>query len=498
VDGVDEAKKEAYKKRENDSGLTGRLSKAPTLADMTKGVIVRATSAQYAPAPQVMGRPRSGVRLPLPPKSKAPAPQPSAPTPRIQYKGDRLELPSKSKAALQQQQQPALQRTQTDELAPLPPTLQIRQSSLYRNLQGTGLLPAQSQLLNMRPNMQPKHILPKGDANVAMLGGNNSNIQMAQMNAAQNLANNNNNNSAQNSLQAARMLAAQQSQYAVRQQQQQQQGPSYTAAPHGPVVPVMVPYGTPAQWQLSQAAPKNEPALTRFTSQVSDWLNSFWPMESQAGGAVAPGYSGGQQQQRAGGPGVVPLTMQPSAEAIAAVAGYPTTSTTAKTTNDAANKDAVQQKTAGKAKPAAKQHEQKSKPSKRKSTTSTLPELPYGSGAVLAEECYEPPRLLGLEGMEPSELEQSVSATLLQLAASPTKLFTGLTSYFADDVSVDLEGTSSSNGGGGRKKRSKRSSSDDSDEQQQSDAKRYKKRDSLLDDYEETPMEARLRQVQYA
>ena len=40
----------------------------------------------------------------------------------------------------------ALQRMKTDNLAPLPPSMQIRQSSMHRNLQGTSLLPSKSQM----------------------------------------------------------------------------------------------------------------------------------------------------------------------------------------------------------------------------------------------------------------------------------------------------------------------------------------------------------------
>ena len=83
-----------------------------------------------------------------------------------------------------------------------------------------------------------------------------------------------------------------------------------------------------------------------------------------------------------------------------------------------------------------------------------------------------------------SELEQSVSVTLLQLASSPTKLFSGLTSYFADDLDSETV----------MHNKKRRTEDDDSS----SKSKRARKRDSLLEDYEETPMEARLRLVQYS
>jgi hypothetical protein len=94
-------------------------------------------------------------------------------------------------------------------------------------------------------------------------------------------------------------------------------------------------------------------------------------------------------------------------------------------------------------------------------------------------------------GNMPTELEQSVSATLLKLAAgSPSKLFSGLTNFFGDRgvsaavnqqqqlqaMTTPEEGTMKPAAAGSTKK----------------------SQNSLLDDYEESPMEARLRTVQYA
>ena len=86
-----------------------------------------------------------------------------------------------------------------------------------------------------------------------------------------------------------------------------------------------------------------------------------------------------------------------------------------------------------------------------------------------------------MDGMPLTELEQSVSATLLQLA-------------FDDDVLTD----SKNNNGPKKKKRGSGDDDDDDDESLGTPKNQFKKKDSLLDDYEETPMEKRLRRVQYA
>jgi hypothetical protein len=114
--------------------------------------------------------------------------------------------------------------------------------------------------------------------------------------------------------------------------------------------------------------PQTAPGLTRFTSQVSDWLNFFWPAENER-----------------------PLPTAASAEA---------------------------------APPPA--------------VAAALPVKEEEAAAVPAP---------------PTELEQSVSLTLLSLAGTPNKLFTGL--FFGEQST--------------------------------------KKKDSLLDDHEETPMEQRIR-----
>jgi len=458
LDCVDDARKEALKKRENDSGLTGRKSKAPTLADMTKGVIVRATSAPYAMPGRDLGANFSGGNT----KKSASRNPKVALKPRMP--------PGPPKPATK----PALNRTGTtgDDMTPLPPSMQIRQSSLYRNLKGAGLLPANSQTFSPNRNKfkQPRPILPKGNNPSGLAASSQSTATMASMPAPTTNA------------------GAIFQQQMLRQQQQQQQQhntnmmnnhimaqmsqqynnnmvmmPTAAAARAASgVMPMVMPYGSPAQWQLP-GNNQQEPELTRFTSQVSDWLNSFWPMDSS--------YSAKRQQV----PQMESLgDEEPSAEAIAAVAGLPLPPNPKKAAVEADSKPAA----VSRDEPVVPRT---AKPNKRKSTS--MPPLPYGDGGGVATQFNIP-----LDGMPPTDLEHSVSATLLQLASSPTTLFSGLTGYFADDLDKDESGI-------GKKKR--RSSADDNSEVD-NNKKRLKKRESLLDDYEETPMEARLRQVQYA
>ena len=266
LDFVDDAKKEAYKKREFASGLTGKASKAPTLADMTKGVIVRAESSQFTSS-------RRNGRT-------------KGPTSRIsmdqgQPKSDSLSRSAASETGLQR-------TTTTDDLTPLPPTMQVRQSSMLRNLQGTNLLPANKSqtVLSIRPNksqgqQQLRPVLPKA----ATTGPATSSDPSAKQAIVNSLSS---------------------------------QTPSMHARapiPNVNMVPVMVPYGTPAQWGMSEPKLQEQaPELTRFTSQVSDWLNSFWPMN---------GGSTNLSQPKQPAPHMATFDEQPSAEAIAAVAGRP-------------------------------------------------------------------------------------------------------------------------------------------------------------------------------
>ena len=441
LDSADDSRKEDWKKRENDSGLTGRLSKAPTLADMTKRVIVRAESSKLA-------MPRKPGRVKGSGSSKSSHPQAE----QVKKAANTNTVPIRpllpGKGALNSKQPPiqtgvtpvqnsdatpaaapvtAFQRTSTtDTWTPLPPTIQMRQSSMYRNLQGSSLLPAsnaKSVKKHQGKQQQPRPVLP---TNQTLLAPNGIITPQAYARAP---------------------------------------------APSKTMVPMIVPYGTPAQWGISGANLQQAPELSRFTSQVSDWLNSFWPMPEDGPSKTASN----RMQPRAALPLVTLEEEQPSDEAIAAVAGRPLPPK--KRPAEGAEQDSKPS-----AAPDAVRLDRKI--NKRKSLT--MPPLPYASVPDRTTP-HCPNNETARHSLLPSELEQSVSATLLQLASSPTKLFSGLTSYFADDLDSETA-----------LKEKKRSADNNDNVDEDQNSKRLRKRESLLEDYEETPMEARLRLVQYS
>jgi len=159
---------------------------------------------------------------------------------------------------------------------------------------------------------------------------------------------------------------------------------------------------------------------------------------------------------------------------------------------------------------------------KRKSRSS-LPALPYGAPSS-SEDDNTVTQQSNANGKStaPTELEQSVSASLLSLATTPSTLFSGLTTLFDRTdtaTSLGLPGSSLAAGRGlvgsavsqsitggnragsliGNNNSSKTNSNADSitsGAQSPSATRRESKsRNSLLDDYDESPMEARLRAV---
>jgi hypothetical protein len=242
----------------------------------------------------------------------------------------------------------------TDELDPLPPTMEPRQTSIFKFLQDTQLLAG-----------------PPGGQQPS----NNDHRKPAA--AAVRLPNVPNPND--------RLRAQQLLQQAVQQQQlrKQQQASSSTTT-------------NAAATDNNDAA---APSLTRFQSQVSDWLTSFWPVNHQGGGGTnAP-----------------------------AAATAPTT-----------------------------QYVRQPPPRKRKQAPSIMP--------------------------EPTELETGASQVLLQMATS-SKLFRGFSSLFEDPNIMAA----------GQPKQPPPPASNDSNKKPRSNTAATT--DSLLDDYEESPMDARLRHV---
>lgn len=162
---------------------------------------------------------------------------------------------------------------------------------------------------------------------------------------------------------------------------------------------------------------------------------------------------------------------------------------------------------------------------KRKSRSS-LPALPYGAPPS-SEDDNTVTQQSNADGKStaPTELEQSVSASLLSLATTPSTLFSGLTTLFDRTdtaTSLGLPGSSLAAGHGlvgsavsqsiaagnragslignssnnNNSKANSNANSITSGAQSPSASRRESKsRNSLLDDYDESPMEARLRAV---
>ena len=502
LDDADEAKKVEYRKREYDSGLTGRANKAPTLEAMTTGVIQRAKSAQYA-HPKPMGRrPSIAAGSVAPVVLQQPRTTPTTTDHNLM--------------------------SPTDDLMPLPPTMHFRESSMFRNLQGTSLLQTPSD--TFQANKQPRHILPKGTENLSQ---NSPTVVVQRKTSSATLPRRISGHVGQSFKQLPHTARTMQIPPKGTQKQ-----PPYDALP-GKVVPMMVPLQQQQQqqqqkWQHPMSPAKPGPSLTRFTSQVSDWLNSFWPTPAASESHAAVGHRSSVQQVQnimaqleppnnhnsATAAAAAPLPpvqhhqeLQPSPEAVAAVAGMPPPEAASKVTYKEKEKPVVtaaahqpqqasreEAKDKEDSKPAAwpaqnnKKLSPRTKINKRKSSSfSSMPALPYAGNSSNDDDddaISSEYRLTaaaaggGDDSSNLTELEQSVSATLLQLATSPTRLFSGFTSYFADDLEDS-----------GSHKRKRRS---DVSHGSNKKKKAARKRDSLLDDYEESPMEARLRRVQYA
>lgn len=204
------------------------------------------------------------------------------------------------------------------------------------------------------------------------------------------------------------------------------------------------------------------PSLTRLTTQVSDWLTSFWPVNKTGAAARAPGANQQPLQDPSNPMGYNDKTGFADMHQI----------------NSARN---------------MQQQQMMAMINDSKPGMNVAPSL----GAAQMDDGDAP--------IPPSagRLESSVSTTLLKLASSPSKIFAGISTFFSSNNNEDElppadtnlfdevtnnedDNKSSSNSipppppsglGMPVGRRSSRKSSD------------------LLDDYEETPMEARLRAV---
>jgi hypothetical protein len=260
-----------------------------------------------------------------------------------------------------------------------------------------------------------------------------------------------------------------------QQQQQQQHQQQF--------IPTME-YGQ--EQQLAQTPTQNTgspaPALTRFTSQVSDWLNSFWPTDSANAGRQTSAML--DQENLSQGSHAESADLPPPDEPIVPSISMSWTTSSSTIPN--------------------------SNPSRKRKAHAALPRLPYGvRGSSGIKAVGNDPSSAALDGLlQPTELEHGVSATLLKMAGAPSKLFSGLTSFFSD------RGISASAAAGTTNNMSQTGSigvaqsllpitpaavADEMGRGSSSSSSMAKKSQaSLLDDYEESPMEARLRTVQYA
>jgi len=375
---------------------------------------------------------------------------------------------------VQQQQQQQQRMGTKDALQPLPPSLEPRQSSMFRLLRDTKLLPMESAYSTMmtsptnnnnspatnlaQQQQQQQQIQQNGRMSAGILGATNSASVYA--NGFDNRGGDGTNHAARaaalyglaNGMGASPLGGAP---YAAAVQQQQQQ-----------------------QQQARAPSDKNPPALTRLTTQVSDWLNSFWPVPATATGPPAA-----PEQVPAGATPPIVMISPPEPQGPIQIHTIPPM------TNSSLKKEDAEPN------PVA------SRDNNRADTSppplgDAKPTLTFQDSSSLRA--------------PPTELEHSVSATLLKLASTPSKFFSGISMLFGEDnedtankatgpqpAAADdgpiLAGT----------KRSKASLlDDDSDDDDKNNNKlsamapaAKKHRSSLLDDHEDSLTEAQFRTV---
>ena len=278
--------------------------------------------------------------------------------------------------------------------------------------------------------------------------------------------------------------------------------------------------------------------LTRLTSQMSDWLSSFWPVAASAPQADAGAATTAAANVAAARGGMLPgavatvggqLTTQPEApnfraaipmiKAPVPTANDPLTFKMKKQTISSFQRDVapriinvpplridpVQINTIAPLKRTAIGSTEGGPPSlqqtkeeqcKRKSAPAEA-QLQNGSQQY-GSASEEPAPTDDSAPPAPTELEQSVSATLLQLAGTPSKLYTGFTSFFGsrsdnrDEAGNDEDPPPPSavmmpgSNGSTQPIPSAAASSSAMVGTKRSSS-------SLLDDHEETPMEQRVR-----
>lgn len=416
-----------------------------------------------------------------------------------QAKRVRTEIPPAAAHVAQDGQAAAagqLEANNYDDSAPLPPDMEVRTSSMFRFLKHTRLLPgtsstAQPQVQQQQPPLKSAMKKPPPSSQQQQLQQKQFQLQNQQQ--VDHMRE-----------QARRMQQMQQQQH--KKPPFQQQYAQYAAGTYPKYSSSAAPAASSAnqasymtqypqqQLQTQQNNDDAAPSLTRFTSQVSDWLNSFWPVEQVA-------QQRGQQSSVPHVQNTAARISQPNSatEAVATAASVPARLNQAMAATAAAS---LPQNSVP-AKPELVKEAPKPSKSSRKRKSSSMPPLPYGFDGGIDDTsknngaAYQIP----MDAM-PTELEQSVSSTLLKLAASPSKLFSGLTSFFGDPGETSMMTATTTTGqqqseGQSMKKQAAASipSPPAGQVPPQAAGKSKPSKSSLLDDYDETPMEARLRTV---
>jgi len=414
----------------------------------------------------------------------------------------------------QQQQQQRMESKDAASLQPLPPSLEPRQSSMFRLLRDTKLLPMESAYGGslLHSSAYNQHY-PYPPTTAAMAQQQQQQQQQQRMPTQQGAT-----GPAVNS--ASVYGNGYGSRGDGRDHDVARAAALYELA-NGLGVP---PYGGPyaataaavaaAQQQQQQqsrvpahAWDKNPPALTRLTTQVSDWLNSFWPVPAPTATAAAPGAS-----PAATAPSRVPARTAPPIVMISPPEPHgsiqintipPMEHANRKNEEEQNKEDDVEVQS----RPAPSQDSTESR------TDTSPPPLGDAKPTVMFQES-------STFRSTPTELEQSVSATLLKLASTPSRFFSGISMLFGeddDDTATDKTATTTTLKSGPQvagsadgppilagTKRSKASLlDDDSDDEDEDDGNnKYstttkKPRSSFVNDYEDSSMKAKFRTTYY-
>jgi hypothetical protein len=339
--------------------------------------------------------------------------------------------------------------------------------------------------------------------------------------------------------------------------------------------PVQQSDGPPAQQSEGNDAPLAAPPLSRLTTQISDWLTSFWPLQGKAE-AEQTGQAGYPSDPLDGDP--FESESPEVAQQIPRYPGHPGSLRQTNRDNNAQSKSFAQQMPTNRGfpsslqqgssndqskeglpfpnsrLPAEIQHQikipapfnleackpvivtvpppsksppapskpphstapthspQASKAGKRKNRAN-LPPLPYDTDEKAAYDLsvlnpgvipHQRPTLPSLQqaaapAQPPGQLETSVSTTFLKLASSPSRLLAGLTSFF-DRPSTTATGPVASVDGSGFGANQLGAGIAEAPTSMQAQGiamprRGSKSTKSLLDDDEDTPMEARLRTI---